>query len=310
MIENTDLELDSKIFENTDSEFIKNIPQIKKILNQRNQLLQEKKDELSIFFTAKHNVKTENFNTVREYIDTLSSLLDNLYSQINNHNSLTNLINKIEINLIKLIESLNFDNLREDLSAEYLNNKISAFKEIYEHNEISFKQFIEQYNNTVADYKNVSYISQNKNASAISNFDEITDNNVLLISEIDNKITLPYTVQEINNLLNAYPDVYKTVYDVIEQEFTLSYNFCKKNPIISRFREAYYLYRNKEMRSIWESFIFAKNLMFMNNLLPAVIAAVKSEKQLNAYLECLDNNRVEQDFKYFKIEFKVRPATT
>ena len=135
MIENTDLELDSKIFENTDSEFIKNIPQIKKILNQRNQLLQEKKDELSIFFTAKHNVKTENFNTVREYIDTLSSLLDNLYSQINNHNSLTNLINKIEINLIKLIESLNFDNLREDLSAEYLNNKISAFKEIYEHKE-------------------------------------------------------------------------------------------------------------------------------------------------------------------------------
>lgn len=310
MTKNNSLELDNKIFEGTDSEFIKNIPNIKKILNQRSQLLQEKKDELSNYFTNKHNVKPENFNTIREYINVTFSLLDNLYSQINNYNSLTNIINDIEINLIKLIEALNFDNIKDDLSAEYLNNQIISFKDLFNHNEISFNQFIEQYNTTVANYKNVSNISHNEISFDICNSAGITDNNILLISEIDNKITLPYTVQEINNLLNTYPDVYKTPDDVIEQEFTLSYNFLKKNPIITRFREAYYLYRNKEMRSVLESFIFAKDLMFMSNLPPAVVAAVKSEKQLNSYLECLDNNRVEQDFKYFKIEFKVRPATT
>ena len=310
MTKNYNLKLDSKIFENTDSEFIKNISKIKNKINEKNQLLQEKKDELSNFFTNKHNVNIENFNTVREYIDTTSSLLDSLYIQINNYNTLFDIMNNIEINLIKLIEELNFDNFKDDLSAEYLNNQIVVFKNLYENDEKLFNDFIKEYNSIVANYKNVSNISSRKKSYNKSTLSELTDNNVLLISEVDNKILLPYTIQEINNLLDTYPDVYKTPADVIEQEFTLSYNFCKKNPIITRFREAYYLYRNKEMRSVWESFIFAKSLMFMSNYAPAVVAAVKSEKQLNSYLECLDNNRVDTDFKYFKIEFKVRPATT
>ena len=46
--------------------------------------------------------------------------------------------------------------------------------------------------------------------------------------------------------------------------------------------------------------------MFRRDLNPTIIAAVRSQKELEDYIECLDNNRLE-DFNHFKITFEVNP---
>ena len=48
------------------------------------------------------------------------------------------------------------------------------------------------------------------------------------------------------------------------------------------------------------------DMMFNYNLNPAIIAACKSQDQLEHYLNCLDGNTLN-DFKDFEIKFEVAP---
>ena len=48
------------------------------------------------------------------------------------------------------------------------------------------------------------------------------------------------------------------------------------------------------------------DIMFRRDINTAIIAAVKSQKQLDKYIECLDNGKLE-NFKYFNIIFEVNP---
>ena len=316
MIDNINFELNSDFFKDTDLNFLKDIPNAQKELNFRIETLTNIKDELSRMLTDKNCRYIEFFSSPTDYLNSIHQILDNVYKQITNYNSLRCKLNNIEKCLLKLIESLNFTEANNNGSIKELNKQISGYKVFFKKDDEEYNTCLDLYNELKQKIKPVENESVVVNVESAENVissvipNNSNENDTLIISEIDNKIILPYTTHEINKLLEAYPDIYKTASDVIEREFTLSYSLCKQNPVIARFREAYYLYRNKEMRSIWESFIFAKDLMFMKDLLPAVIAAVKSEKQLNSYLECLKNNRVKEDFKYFKIEYKIRPALT
>ena len=46
--------------------------------------------------------------------------------------------------------------------------------------------------------------------------------------------------------------------------------------------------------------------MFKDNLNPAIIAACKTQEQLDDYLTCLDHNNLNA-FNHFKIQFNVNP---
>ena len=76
--------------------------------------------------------------------------------------------------------------------------------------------------------------------------------------------------------------------------------------LLSRFREAYSLIRDREAKSVMEAIKYSMNLMFSYELNPAIIAACKTENQLQTYLDCLTNNKLDE-FKEFEIKFEVAP---
>lgn len=135
------------------------------------------------------------------------------------------------------------------------------------------------------------------------NTTDIQDHPILKISKKENRVELPYTKDDIEKLLTTYPKYYKSVQDVIRKEYIYHITMYYKHPMLARFRESYYLCRTKEMKSILASFIFAKNMMFRKEIEPAIIAAVKSQKQLEEYIECLKQHDTEH-FPYFQIVFE------
>lgn len=136
---------------------------------------------------------------------------------------------------------------------------------------------------------------------------DFKDNLELKISEKDQKVYLPYTKQDIQDFLDDYPEEYISAKDVVDKEFTEKISMYNKHPSLARFREAYYLSKYKEMNSSISSLKFARGLMFRRDLNPTIVAAVRSKKELEDYIDCLDNNNLE-DFKHFKITFEVNPS--
>lgn len=134
------------------------------------------------------------------------------------------------------------------------------------------------------------------------------DNNVLLISEKDNKVYLPYTMDDIHNYLQNFSSKYSTAQNVIENEFVLPLNYFNNFHFAARFREAYALYKDREGKTALQAINYAFKIMKIGNLHPAIIAACKNEKILADYIEHLENNDL-QNFTYFKVSFKINPST-
>ena len=132
------------------------------------------------------------------------------------------------------------------------------------------------------------------------------ENDTLLVSERERKVYLPYSKKEVIEYLEQYPDQYRSFVDVVRQEFIFPIDFYLKHPAIARFRETYSLIRDRESKSIVEAFKLAMDTMFKYELNPAVIAACKSEDQLEKYLDCLSKKKTDE-FTDFKIQFDVTP---
>ena len=132
------------------------------------------------------------------------------------------------------------------------------------------------------------------------------ENDTLLVSEKERRVYLPYSKSEVTEYLEQYPDQYKSFVDVVRQEFIFPIDFYMKHPAIARFRETYSLIRDRESKSIVEAFRLAMDNMFKYDLNPAIIAACKSEDQLENYLDCLSRKKTDE-FTDFKIQFDVAP---
>lgn len=129
--------------------------------------------------------------------------------------------------------------------------------------------------------------------------------NTLIISETKGYIFLPYSIDELNETLKKYPEKYSSIENIIEENYTLSFNLFK-NPAIARFREAYKLMRDKENASIRSAFDLGMELLFNYNLHPAIIAACRNLDELDIYLDYLENNEIDK-FDCFKIIFDIAP---
>lgn len=152
-----------------------------------------------------------------------------------------------------------------------------------------------------------SNISQNETISLSSDdIENIYHNKVLRVSEKENKVYLPYMHSEIKSYLLQFPEDYKTPEDVIKNEFIFPLDYYIKHPVLSRFRETYSLVRDREAKSIIEAIKYSMNLMFTYELNPTIIAACKTQEQLESYLTCLENNSLEE-FKDFEIKFEISP---
>lgn len=135
---------------------------------------------------------------------------------------------------------------------------------------------------------------------------EKQDNKILLISEKEQQVFLPYTLKELEDYLDQFPDAYSSTDDVIKKEFVLPLAYYISHPAFSRFREAYSLSRDRESKPFLESLRYGIDMMFYDKLNPAIIAACKTQEQLSNYIDCLENDKLN-DFTDFEIRFEVNP---
>ncbi len=139
-----------------------------------------------------------------------------------------------------------------------------------------------------------------------SSDDDIHDNNTLLISEKLQKVFLPYSLKEVMSYLEQYPKEYSSFSDVVNKEFIFPYSYYSKHTVVSRFREAYSLIRDRESKSIIDAFKFAVDIMFNYELNPAIIAACKTQEELEDYLSCLNRQKLDE-FTTFEIKYEISP---
>ena len=138
----------------------------------------------------------------------------------------------------------------------------------------------------------------------LSDEPSIVDNNTLLISEIQNKVFLPYTIADLKQILETNSS-YTTLQDVIDNVYTIPIDNYK-NSVKSRFKETYNLMRKKENYSVLDSLNLAIELSFNRLLNPAIITACKNLDELDVYLDCLSSNELDK-FNLFKIKYEILP---
>lgn len=135
---------------------------------------------------------------------------------------------------------------------------------------------------------------------------KLEDNNVLIISEEEGKVYLPYTKDEIIRKLENTKNTKVT--EIIQDNYVIPIEKYK-NSIKSRFREGYNLMYYREHKSKKSAIFLGLELMFEFNLHPSIITACKNLQELDIYLDCLEDNELEK-FSCFKIIYKATPTVT
>lgn len=137
--------------------------------------------------------------------------------------------------------------------------------------------------------------------------DDCPKENILLISEVDKKVVLPYTMDNIMKTLEEDISSYDTIQDVIDKKYTKPLNYYKHSSL-ARFKEAFKLVRERQNGTFFEALDLALELFSNYNLHPAVISACKDLNELDIYLSCLEYNELD-DFHFFKTIFKINPSS-
>lgn len=133
----------------------------------------------------------------------------------------------------------------------------------------------------------------------------LNDNPILLISEKEQKAFLPYHYCDVQEYYQKHKESFSSIEDVINKLYILPLSRFK-NSSFSRFRETFYLIRNKENGSIAKALDLGLELMFHYDLNPIVIAACRNLDELDIYLDCLQENELS-DFDCFEIKFELAP---
>ena len=321
-IENTnDLK---KFFSEENLEFLKNINTEQNKLDVLIDQNRQKEEKYSLFLTA---LTTKDFsNTNREYFvdvkNTYSLLEQNSEKLKSSKNTLSKLSAKLltlmlseeETGKSKLINEINellnkYIELLDEMKKSFVQNNISVNTFTQYH---STRLLLTTFDMDLGDNlsEELTLLSPNatsgKIETAYSDLLGMTENEVLIISEKENKVYLPYKKTELKSYMTQFPDSYYSYKNVIEKEFILPLNYFMKNQSMARFRETYSLYRDREATNVVDAFKNAMKLAFKGNLNRAIIAACKTKKQLNNYLLCLNENKTD-DFVDFKIVYDMGP---
>lgn len=134
---------------------------------------------------------------------------------------------------------------------------------------------------------------------------ETEDNNVLLISEREKKVYLPYKKKNIQNILKESKK-YANAADVVDSMYTVPLSKYT-NSASARFREGFNLMRKKECGSFIKSVDLGLELLPKYDLNPAVISACQNLDELDIYLDYLDSNELDK-FNIFNVKYEVTPT--
>lgn len=216
---------------------------------------------------------TPQVDKLKEYISNYSNSCDTTKQQIST--------NDLRIN--EFLNSERFKGIFSNIYSQSLDNTVEVQTSKSEEPNISASPLVE---------------------NVLDSFEGEYSNNILRVSEKENRVYLPYSNNEIISYLTQYPDDYKSPEDVIKKEFIVPLDYYMKHSVLARFRETYSLIRDREAKSIIEALKYSMNLMFTYELNPAIIAACKTEEQLENYLNCLKTNSLS-NFTDFEIKFEV-----
>lgn len=253
--------------------------------------------------------KSEKFyeivSLLREWIEKLVSIQElisilekNLIETISLYDkSLENNFDEIKANLVeynKQRDELSHKILEfETLNTTVLNSSIALSLDVSHKNKKKKKKLI-----------SIPDTIENQETTRIVDF-ESCDNNTLVVSEKEQKAYLPFFYSKIKEIYENSNYIYETLQDVVDNLYVIPLGKFK-NSAISRFRETFYLVKNKEKASISKAIDLGLELMFKYELNPIVIAACRNLDELDIYLDCLEDNQVHE-FPCFEIKFEVMP---
>lgn len=333
--------LNKELFNSKDFEFINTFNSDLELLDDKLTIFTKKRELVVLLINNLNNlINTSFFENEKNkeelvtFLNYIETTFNNINNNINSYTTLKNMINSLNSKLSDLFSNIDSSIIENSYYIEKtkkikseLNSysiQMNSIKSNTLINEIQIDNFfndsitlkyITMFNINLNEYiiknsaeKNSNLKKPDYTAKSLkdSNFETFSENQTLIISEKENKVYLPYTKSELNDYITQYPEKYSSVKDVIKNEFILPLEYFQRHSVIARFREAYALIRDKEMKSVIESLKYAIDLMFRHDLNPTIIAACKTQRQLEDYIDCLEHNELH-NFKDFEIKFEINP---
>lgn len=330
----------NELFTSKDFEFINEFDsEIAKLDNQIH-IEEQKRDTIVNFINSLNekikSIPNEKIISVQVLLNEVNDIFDLVNDNIKSLCSIEKDIESLNTNIINLLISTEQNSSTNELDSNQLSDikqlllncskKLENTKKLIFVNDIKIDKFIndklsninievtvlpsprtnKDISKSISEILDDNYTENNiQDSTEILDTDlEIKDNDTLTISETSKKVYLPYTASEVTKIYNAYSNNFTSYQDVINKEFILPLAAFSKHPSIARFRESYSLVRNRETKSLLDSLKYSFDLMFNYNLNPAIIAACKSKKELDSYLEALNKNDLDS-FTFFKIKYEL-----
>ena len=265
-----------------------------------NQKIEDEITELKKYkFAYQHKIKND--------LNAYKNINNMIKIEFNNYNICNeNIINHIkkcnkQIKIIKkqilfLKDLRNEKDVNKSLNSVIISNRVlKSITESFINNSINYEK-------TILNYLKDQKLDNNSN-KVIE--EKISNNSTLLISEIQNKVILPYTGQEVKDVLDNKDNEYQTEQEVVDNLFTRPLSDFD-NACSARFREAYRLVTERENYSKIDGIRLGIELFGKRYLHPAIIAACRTVDELDVYLDCLSKNELN-DFKIFDIKYELHP---
>ena len=195
---------------------------------------------------------------------------------------------------IENIKTIN-ENLEEDVE-KYNNDFKENIDLIYTSTE-TIEKFVHKINTT-----DLSELAKNLTIeNEIDSKDTISGKD-LEISYIENTL-IPYTINNLKEILLNNNKEYSSLQDVIDKLYTKPINYYRFSAI-ARFRETYKLVKEREHGSKTKALELAFELLLNYNLHPAIITACKNLNELDIYIACLEDNTLDE-FEFFDIKYEI-----
>lgn len=267
-----------------------------------------------LFKTLNDTLSKANSNLLilKDLENAINSILFSISMQCSNNTiNLENLEKQLNLYNLKKMESKNIILNNSTYIERFITSTKAILNNLTECTKNTKKDIIREFKENRQNNSNINNSKETSNKSNINNeYKEdilykpykLNENDTLLISEKQDKIFLPYTLQDLNNFTSISE---KSIEEVIRENFIIPLNKFK-NPTISRFKETYNLAKNKSNYSTLKSFNLAVETMFKYSLNPAIIVACKNADELKNYLNCLKEQRLDL-FKPFKIKYEINP---
>lgn len=198
----------------------------------------------------------------------------------------------------------NIESITQETTPQNISETVPEIENIVENVEnstedVSSQDIPETVSETENAIVNVENSTEEEFSVDDSYFSTYLQEKVLIINKKSGFAILPYSISDLDELFLDNPEKYSSIQDIIDKEYTVSLDDYE-NTSISRYKEAFKLAKEKSNYSFSQAANFAKDLLIENKVSTLIIAACKNIDELEYYIECLNNDRLEK-FNYFKI---------